>query len=72
MRNVYIEARPKGRGDHEPITHYVAEDDAGQVLGVFDSQVAAIDWARKRGYVALLARIRQLNDKKVPHYWRSV
>ena len=33
MANVYIEARPKGRAEGEPIDDYVVEDSADQVLG---------------------------------------
>jgi hypothetical protein len=72
MPNVYIEARPKGRPEHEPITDYVAEDDAGHVLRAFKTQEEAIAWAKKQGYGPLIARVRQLNDKKIPDHWRAV
>jgi hypothetical protein len=30
--NVYIEARPKNRPEHDPITDYVVEDHADNIL----------------------------------------
>jgi hypothetical protein len=72
MLTVYIEARPHGPADQDAITHYVAENDAGEVLGVFGTQVEAIDWAKRQGYTALLARLPQLNDKRIPYHWRPV
>jgi hypothetical protein len=38
----------------------------------FKTQYAAIEWAKKNGYRTHVARVRQLNDKKKPDYWRSV
>lgn len=32
MPNVYIEARPKNRPEHDPITDYVVEDHADNIL----------------------------------------
>jgi hypothetical protein len=69
MANVYIEARPKGR--LEAIQDYVVEDHADHVLGTFKTQKEAIDWAKAKGHVPLVARVRHLNDKKNPDHWRS-
>ena len=33
MTNVYVEPRPKGRHEGDPIEDYVVEDHAGHVLG---------------------------------------
>ena len=63
---VYIEARPKGEGT--PIDDYVVEDDADHVLGTFERQNEAIEWARKS---PLVARVRHRNDKKRPDLWRE-
>jgi hypothetical protein len=41
------------------------------VLGTFKTQREAIDWARKQGHSSLVARVRNLNDKKKPDHWRS-
>lgn len=71
MPNVYIEARPRGRAEHSPIEDYVIEDYAALALGTFKSQGKAIAWARKRGHEPLLARVRELNDKKKPEHWRA-
>jgi hypothetical protein len=71
MPNVYVEARPKGRPQGDPITDYVAEDHADHVLGTFKTQEAAVEWAKKQGHTPLVARVRHLNDKKVPDHWRA-
>lgn len=71
MANVYVEARPKGRPEGAPISDYVVEDHADHVLGTFSTQREAIDWAKKSGHAPLVARVRQLNDKKKPDHWRS-
>lgn len=71
MSNAYIEARPKGRQEFYPIDAFVVEDDAGQVLGTFDTQMEAIIWAKEAGHEAQVARNRDLGDKKNPDHWRS-
>jgi len=71
MANVYIEPRPKGRPEGSPINDYVVEDGAGNVLKTFNTQKDAIDWAKKAGHHPLVARVRHLNDKKIPDHWRS-
>jgi hypothetical protein len=43
--NVYIEPRPKGRKEGEPIEDYVVEDHKDHVLKTFKTQKEAIDWA---------------------------
>ena len=70
MANVYVEARPKGRPEGDPIDDYVVEDHADKVLAPFRTQHEAIDWAKKNGHVPLVARVRHLNDKKKPDHWR--
>jgi hypothetical protein len=69
--NVYIEARPKGRPEGEPIDDNVVEDHADHVLQTFKTQMAAIEWAWAEGYHPLVARVRNRNDKKVPDHWRT-
>lgn len=71
MGNVYIEARPKGRPEGSAIQDYVVENYADQVLGTFKTQKEAIDWAKANGHHSLVARVRHLNDKKIPDHWRS-
>ncbi len=71
MANVYIEARPKGRPQGSPIDDYVVEDHVDHVLGTFKTQREAIDWAKRNGHAPLFARVRHLNDKKKPDYWRA-
>jgi hypothetical protein len=68
---VYIEARPKGRPEGEPIDDYVVEDHADHVLATFRSQQGAIAWAKSKGHRPLVARVRHLNDKKIPDHWRA-
>jgi hypothetical protein len=71
MPNVYVEARPKGRPEGSPIEDFVVEDHADHALGTFKTQKEAIDWARKDGHSPLVARVRHLNDKKIPDHWRA-
>jgi hypothetical protein len=71
MANVYIEPRPKGRHEGSHIEDYVAEDHADHVLAIFKTQEEAIEWARKQGHSPLVARVRHLNDKKMPDHWRA-
>jgi len=71
MANVYVEARPKGRAEGSAIEGYVVEDHADNVLGTFKTQKEAIDWARAQGHNPLVARVRHLNDKKIPDHWRA-
>jgi hypothetical protein len=70
-RNLFIEARPKGQPDGQPITDYVVEDYAGHVLFTGRTQREAVEWAKARGQYPLVARIRHLNDKTKPDHWRS-
>ena len=71
MANVFVEARPKGRPEGSPIADYVVEDHADHVLHASRTQREAIDWAKAQGHHPLVARVRELNDKKTPDHWRS-
>ena len=71
MANVYGEARPKGRPEGNPITDYVVEDHADNVLSTFKTQKEGLDWAKSKGHAPLVARVRHLNDKKKPDHWRA-
>ena len=71
MPNLYIEARPKGRQEGSHIDDYVVENHADHVLGTFKTQHEAIAWAKKEGHTPLVARVRDLNDKKKPDHWRA-
>jgi hypothetical protein len=72
MEKVFIEARPKGRREGSPIEDYVAEEEGDRVLKTFKTQEEAIPWAKREGHSASVARVRHLNDKKIPDHWRSV
>jgi len=72
MAIVYVEARPKGRPEGHRIDDYVIEDHADHELGTFVTQKEAIDWAKKKGHRPHVARVRHLNDKRVPDHWRAV
>ncbi len=72
MATVYVEPRPKGRPEGTPIEDYVVEDHAGHVLHVADTQQQAIDWAKQNRHRPHVARVRHLNDKRVPDHWREV
>ena len=71
MATVYIEPRPKGRPEGDPIDDYVVEDHADHVLATFKTQREGIDWANKNGHTAHVARVRHLNDKKKADHWRA-
>lgn len=68
MANVFIEPRPKGGYTAES---YVVEDHADHILHSANTQEQAIEWAKKEGHHPLVARVRQINDKKIPDHWRS-
>ena len=70
MPNVFIEARSKGRLEGSPVEDYVVEDHADHVLKTFKTQHEAVEWARKQRHHPLVARVRNLNNKKVPDHWR--
>jgi hypothetical protein len=71
MTVVYIEARPKGREEGTHVTDYVVEDHVDLVLATFKTQHDAIEWAKKNGHTAHVARVRHLNDKKKADHWRK-
>lgn len=71
MANVYVEARPKGRPEGTRIDDYVVEDHADHVLHTAATQHAAVSWAKQQGHSPLVARVRHLNDKKIPDHWRA-
>lgn len=72
MAVVYVEARPKGRPAGTPIHDYVVESHADQVLHVTHTQEAAINWAKSNGHSPHVARVRHLNNKRIPDHWRAV
>lgn len=71
MAQVFIEARPKGRPEGDPIEGYVVEDHADHVLHSTSTQHEAIEWAKKNGHEPHAARVRHLNDKSKPDHWRA-
>ncbi len=68
MANVFVEARPKGRGD-APIEDYVVEEAGGKVLKVEKTQHEAIAWAHANGHSAHVARVRAALRGN-PDHWR--
>ena len=71
MAVVYVEPRPKGRPEGSPVTDYVVEEHADQVLATFKTQHEAIEWAKKNGHTPHVARVRHMNDKKNADHWRK-
>jgi hypothetical protein len=71
MANVYVEARPKGRPEGTRIDDYVVEDHADHVLHTCRTQHEAIEWAKRNGHHPLVARVRHLNNKRIPDHWRA-
>jgi len=64
MANVFIEPAPDG--------HFIIEHENGSKhTQHYPTQQAAIDHAKSMGYHPLVARVRHLNDKKIPDHWRS-
>jgi hypothetical protein len=49
----------------------VVEDHADHVLATFKTQHEAIEWAKDNGHNPLVARVRNLNDKKKADHWRT-
>jgi hypothetical protein len=43
-----------------------------QAAFYFNTQVEAITWAKSQGHSPHVARLRHLNDKKIPDHWRPV
>jgi hypothetical protein len=72
MTTVFIEARPKGRPEGSAIEDYVVEEQGDRVLKTFKTQEEAITWAKSEGHSPHVARVRHLNDKKIPDHWRPV
>jgi hypothetical protein len=72
VANTFIEPRPKGRKEGEPIEDYVVETASNSVLHTAKTQEAAIEWAKSNGHTAHVARVRHLNDKAKPDHWRAV
>jgi hypothetical protein len=60
MAIVYIEARPRGRREGDPIDDYVVEHHADHLLATSKTQREAIEWAKKNGHTAHVARVRHL------------
>jgi hypothetical protein len=72
MTTVFIEARPKGRREGTAIVDYVVEEQGDRFLKAFKTQGEAITWAKSEGHSPHVARVRHLNDKKIPDHWRPV
>jgi hypothetical protein len=72
MTTVFIEARPKGRREGTAIVDYVVEEQKDRFLKAFKTQAEAITWAKNEGHSPHVARVRHLNDKKIPDHWRPV
>ena len=72
MTTVFIEARPKGRREGTAIVDYVVEEQGDRVLKAFKTQAEVMTWAKSEGHSPYVARVRHLNDKKIPDHWRPV
>jgi hypothetical protein len=68
----YIEARPKGRPEGSLISDYVVETAGDVALHISSTQHEAIAWAKRNGHTPHVARVRHLNNKRVPDHWRTV
>jgi hypothetical protein len=72
VTTVFIEARPKGRQEGTAVEDYVVEEQGDRVLKTFKTQEEPIAWAQSEWHSAHVARVRHLNDKKIPDHWRRV
>jgi hypothetical protein len=72
MAVVFVEPRPKGKNEGDPIEEYVVETQADAPIATFKTQEAAIHWAKMNGHRPHVARVRHLNDKNRPDHWREV
>jgi hypothetical protein len=70
MANTFVEPRPKGRKEGQPIEDYVVENASNSVLHTAKTQEDAIKWAKANGHAVHVARVRHLNDKSIPNQWR--
>jgi hypothetical protein len=70
--SVFVEARQKVRPEGSAIEDHVVEDHADWLLHTAAIHDAAIEWAKRTGHAAHVARVRHLNDKKKPDHWRAV
>jgi hypothetical protein len=64
MPNLYIEARPKDRPEGSATDDFVVD----HVLATFKTKKEAINRARKKNHSPLVARVRHLNDEKIPDH----
>jgi hypothetical protein len=72
MAIVFIEAWPQGHPEGSPITDFVVENQASQVLHISPTQDEANRWAKNNGHTAHIPRVRHMNDKNTPDDWRAV
>jgi hypothetical protein len=68
---VFVEPRPKGKREGEPVEDFVVEDHADHALANFKTQEEAIKWAKEHNHTPHVARVRHLNDKAKPDLWRE-
>lgn len=64
MANVFVE--PTGDGNYQ-----IEFADGLPTIGPFSPSKEAIDRARQSGHHPLVARERELNERKKPERWRS-
>ena len=69
MPNVYIEAAQ--RRSREVHRRLCGRGSRGPCARNVKTQKEAIDWAEKNDHAPLVARVRHLNEKKIPDHWRA-
>lgn len=70
MAYVYVEPKPTGRTESDPIEHFVIEHLNGRKEGgPYQTQAAALAAARAAGHWPLVARVRVTNKADLDH-WR--
>jgi hypothetical protein len=72
MAKVYIKARPKAARRGAPSRIMSSRSKGVACSRYFKKQEEAIGWAKSQGHSPHVARVRHLNDKKIPDHWRAV
>jgi hypothetical protein len=63
---LFVEPRPKGKREGEPVEEFVVEDHTDHALATFKTQEEAIKWAKEHKHTPHVARVRHLNDENKP------
>lgn len=71
MAAAFVEFRPRSSSKDEKVSHYVIVVGGEELHGTFETQKEAKEFACKRYTEVHVARVRHLQDKKIPDHWRK-